>query len=210
MKRLQFPILIMVLIIGVLSILYYKNKNNTPIKQLPYFAPPEFADKSKYTLPNFSFVNQYGLVTDSRTVRNKIYVADFFFVTCTSICPIMANQMQRVYHQFQNDTNILIISHTVNPEEDSVHILKKYAEDHGIYDKKWLFVTGNKKHLYEVARKGYMLNVEPGNGSTEDFIHTQQFVLIDRTGHIRGYYDGTDSIEVNRLIIDIKVLESEK
>ena len=121
----------------------------------------------------------------------------------------MSNQLERVYKEFKNRNDILIISHTVDPERDSVKQLFNYSKLHGVTDNKWLFVTGEKKHLYEVARKGYLLNADEGDGSTDDFIHTQNFALIDKERHIRGFYDGTDSIEVGRLINEIKILLSE-
>jgi protein SCO1/2 len=103
----------------------------------------------------------------------------------------------------------MILSHTVDPEEDSVNVMLNYAKLHGVNDKRWLFLTGDKKHLYDLARQGYLLNAEEGNGGEEDFIHTQNFALVDKERHLRGFYDGTDSAEVSRLIIDIKLLLEE-
>lgn len=210
MKKLQLPILILIGIILV-GILYYQNKQKKqPIRKLPYYGPAELTDKSKHTIASFTLINQYGDTITSKYVQGKIYVVDYFFVTCKSICPIMAKQMKRVYNEFKNEPDILILSHTVNPEDDSVSVLKTYAEKNGVFDKKWLFLTGNKKHLYELARKSYLLSVDEGDGGPDDFIHTQNFALIDKHGHIRGYYDGTDSLEVSRLITDIKVLLQEE
>ncbi len=117
--------------------------------------------------------------------------------------------LERVYKQFKDRNDFLIISHTVDPENDSTAQLLRYAKLHGVNDDKWLFVTGEKKHLYEIARKSYLLNAEEGNGDAEDFIHTQNFALIDKEKHIRGFYDGTDSLEINRLINEIKILMDE-
>ncbi len=121
----------------------------------------------------------------------------------------MSNELVRVYQKFKNRNDFMIISHTVDPETDSVAQLLDYAKLHGVNDGKWLFVTGEKKHLYEIARKSYLLNAEEGDGGEEDFIHTQNFALIDKERHIRGFYDGTDSIEINRLIVDLKCLFDE-
>ncbi len=210
MKKVQLPLLIIFGIIIIALLFFYKKQSKEPIRHLPYYGPPQLNDKTKHTISSFTLINQYNEKITNKDVEGKIYVADYFFVTCKSICPIMAKQMKRVYNEFHNDPDILILSHTVNPEEDSVPVLKKYAEEHGVFDKKWLFLTGDKKHLYELARKSYLLNAEEGDGGPEDFIHTQNFALIDKHGHIRGYYDGTDSIEVSRLIIDIKVLKQEE
>lgn len=210
MKKYQLPILIAAGIILVAVLYIQKQQNKEPIRKLPYYGPPELNDKTKHTIPSFTFINQYNEPVTKKDVEGKIYVTDYFFVTCKSICPIMAKQMKRVYDEFKNDNEILILSHTVNPEEDNVPILKRYAENHGVFDKKWLFLTGDKKQLYELARKGYLITVEEGDGGPDDFIHTQNFALIDKHGHIRGYYDGTDSAEVSKLIVDIKVLKQEK
>ena len=121
----------------------------------------------------------------------------------------MNTNLERVYKEFKNNPDFLILSHTVDPETDSVPVLMNYARLHGVSDKKWMFLTGDKKKLYELARKGYLLNAEEGNGDAEDFIHTQNFALIDKDKHIRGFYDGTDSLEINRLIGEIKLLEKE-
>ncbi|GAB4456517.1 MAG: SCO family protein [Bacteroidia bacterium] len=210
MKKLQLPILIAAGLILVGLLYFQKKQSKEPIRKLPYYGPAELPDKTQHTIPNFTFVNQYNETVTNKDVAGKIYVADYFFVTCKSICPIMAKQLQRVYNEFKNDPDVLILSHTVNPEDDSVSVLKRYAEEHGVFDKKWLFVTGDKKHLYELARKGYLLNAEEGDGGPDDFIHTQNFALIDKHGHIRGYYDGTDSADVSKLIVDIKVLKQEE
>lgn len=210
MKKYQLPLLIVLGILLVVMLYIQKQRSQEPIRTLPYYGPPDLADKTKHTIPSFTLINQYNEQVTNEYVKGKLYVVDYFFVTCKSICPIMAKQLERVYREFKDDNDVLILSHTVNPEEDSVPVLKKYAEDHGVRDRKWLFLTGDKKHLYELARKGYLITVEEGDGGPDDFIHTQNFALIDRKGHIRGYYDGTDSVEVSRLIIDIKVLKQEK
>lgn len=200
-------ILIALILVGLLY--YQKKQNPQDVRKLPYYGPSELSDKTQHTIPSFTFINQYNEIVTQKDVEEKICVVDYFFVTCKSICPIMAKQMKRVYDAFHNDNEVLILSHTVNPEDDSVSVLKRYAEEHGVFDKKWLFLTGDKKHLYEMARKAYLLNAEEGDGGPDDFIHTQNFALIDKHGHIRGYYDGTDSVEVTRLIQDISVLKQE-
>lgn len=187
-------------------------KENKPLRSLPYFGEKNqvnTGETSYHTIQPFLFINQYGEEVSERTVKGKIYVTDFFFTTCQSICPIMSTALERVYNQFKDRDDVMILSHTVAPEEDSVQILKAYASLHGVNDKRWLFLTGDKKHLYQMARKSYLLNTEEGKGDADDFIHTQNFALVDKDLHLRGFYDGTDSLEVNRLLIDIQLLLDE-
>ncbi len=190
---------------------FYGKKEQKPIRTLAYFGPKntKIKDTLYHTIPPFFFINQYGNKVTENEVKGKIYVTDFFFTTCKSICPIMSNELERVYKKFNSRNDFLILSHTVDPETDSIRQLLEYSKFHGVKDDKWWFVTGEKKHLYELARKGYLLNAEEGNGGEEDFIHTQNFALIDKERHIRGFYDGTDSIEINRMIIDINILFDE-
>ncbi len=192
---------------------FFFNKNKQePLRSLPYFgkkSKENTADTMYHTVKPFMFIDQYNEKVTEETVKGKIYVTDFFFTTCHSICPIMSNQLERVYKTFYNNKEVMILSHTVAPEEDSVNVMMDYAKLHGVNNKQWLFLTGDKKHLYEMARQSYLLNAEEGNGGEADFIHTQNFALVDKEKHLRGFYDGTDSIEVSRLITDIKLLLEE-
>ncbi|MFO0322455.1 MAG: SCO family protein [Bacteroidota bacterium] len=193
---------------------FFKNKvDQKPLRTLPYFGKKKYdvnsSDSSNHSIKSFRFKNQYNQFTTNQFIDGKIYVADFFFTTCQSICPIMSNQLERVYKAFYNDPNFLILSHTVDPEFDSVPVLLNYAKQHGVNNKQWMFLTGSKKDLYEMARTSYLLNNDIGNGDENDFIHTQNFALVDYQRHLRGFYDGTDSAEVSRLIIDIKLLLDE-
>jgi protein SCO1/2 len=191
---------------------YISEKENKPARYLPYFGPKnalKVNDTTYHFIPVFEFTSQYNEKVTLATVKNKIYVSEYFFTTCKSICPVMNNNLQRVHKEFKTKKDFLILSHTVDPEEDSVTVLKEYAKNHDVNDQSWLFVTGSKKQLYELARKGYLLNAEEGTGGEDDFIHTQNFALIDKEQHIRGFYDGTDSLEINRLIQDIKLLYKE-
>jgi len=185
---------------------------NKPLRVLPYYGPKNVIgtnDTAYHLVPVFEFVDQDQQKTNLSTVKGKIYVAEFFFTTCKSICPIMNTNLQKVYTAFKNDTSVLILSHTVDPETDSVATLKNYAAGRGVNDKRWLFLTGAKPDLYSIARKGYLLNAEEGDGGEEDFIHTQNFALIDKERHIRGFYDGTDMPDIDRLIRDITLLKKE-
>lgn len=192
---------------------FFKNKTEQkPLRTLPFFGKKRIEQKNDttyHTIKPFMFVNQFNEKVTEKTIENKIYVTDFFFTTCQSICPIMSNQLERVYNEFKTRDDFLILSHTVAPEEDSVPVLMEYAKFHRVNDKKWLFLTGEKKHLYDMARTAYLVNNDTGNGDEDDFVHTQNFALIDKEKHIRGMYDGTDSLDVNRLIIDIKLLIEE-
>lgn len=213
MQKNRIVYLLLVLVPVTFVAFYFIKKNDPkPIRTLPYFGPKTYShtrDTVYHAIPDFEFVNQLGEKVSQEKVKGKIYAADYFFTTCQSICPIMSNQMERVARQFRNNPSVLFLSHTVNPEEDSVPVLKEYADRHHADPQQWLFLTGNKKELYGLARKGYLLNAEEGDGGEDDFIHTQNFALVDKERHIRGYYDGTDSLDMNRLINDIQILLNE-
>jgi protein SCO1/2 len=204
---------LLVVIPLVFLIWFLKTKNEQqPLRTLPYFGPKKYqadSDTNYHRVKPFMFTNQFNEKVTEETVANKIYVTDFFFTTCQSICPIMSNELERVYKEFKKREDFLILSHTVAPEEDSVNVLMDYAKLHDVNDKKWLFLTGEKKHLYDMARTSYLLDSEQGSGGDDDFVHTQNFALVDKERHIRGFYDGTDSVDINRLIIDIKLLLEE-
>jgi len=163
-------------------------------------------DTIYHSVPEFAFTNQKGNTITDNDLNGKIYVADFFFTTCKSICPKMTAQLERVQKEFSDIESVALLSHTVDPEQDSVPVLKDYAEKSHAEENKWNFVTGSKVEIYEIARKGYFVTAMDGDGGEEDFIHSPLFVLIDKEKHIRGYYDGTSPEEVDDLIHDIKRL----
>jgi protein SCO1/2 len=171
--------------------------------------PRDGKDTIYHTVKPFAFVNQYNEVVNDKTVNGKIYVADFFFVTCQSICPKMSSQLVHLQRAFQNDSSVLILSHTVNPHHDTVEVLNGYAQSYGAIKNKWHFLTGEKKSIYDMARYSYLVNAFEDDGSEEGFLHSELFVLIDAKKRIRGMYDGTDSIAVVKLISDIKLLKQE-
>jgi len=194
------------------EIVPYNKAEAAPLRLLPYFGPKHVKkndDTSYHSIANFSFVNQYGKTVIQKDFEGKIYVCKSFFTTCKSICPIMNTEMTRVYKAFKDRDDFRILSLTVDPETDSVAQLAVHAKNYGVTDDKWWFVTGSKKDLYELTRNSFLLTVEQGDGGPDDFIHTQNFALIDKEKHIRGFYDGTDSLEVTRLITDIKTLIKE-
>jgi protein SCO1/2 len=208
------PIIILfLLVLGVFAGWYFYNKkDDKPLRTLPYFGPKYAAntnDTAYHSINDFSFVNQYGKVFTQEDLKGKIYVCNSFFTTCKSICPIMNMELKKVYNAFRSRNDIMILSLTVDPETDSIPQLASHAKNYGVTDDKWWFATGSKKDLYELTRKSFMLTVEEGDGGVDDFIHTQNFALVDKDKHIRGFYDGTDSIEVANLITDIKTLIKE-
>jgi protein SCO1/2 len=192
----------------------------TPQERLPIYSPvdvnPRLVDASmqhirkNHTIANFDLINQNGEEVTEQTFEDKIYVTDFFFTRCGTICPVMTTNMEVVQKEFLNDPEILLLSHSVTPVMDSVPILKTYADAKGVLSNKWHLVTGTKKEIYKLARKSYFAVLDEGDGGDQDFIHTEQFVLIDKKKRIRGYYDGTDLKDVQRLISDVRLLQQER
>lgn len=170
---------------------------------------PGTTDTLYHTIGDFKLVNQYGEPVSSQTVKNKIYVANFFFATCQSICPEMSTNLIDVQKAFEKDDSVLILSHTVNPLHDTVEVLKGYAENYHAIKNKWHLLTGSKKQIYDLAKTSYLVNALEQDGSPEGFLHSELFLLIDSQGRIRGMYDGTDKAQVKKLIDDIKVLKQE-
>ena len=187
-----------------------------PKPTLPIYQPAEvnaklvdtsIVHKIKYhTISDFSLINQNGDTITQDFYNDKIYIADFFFTTCQSICPIMTKNMKEIQEKLINDKEILLLSHSVTPEIDSVGQLKKYAIANEINDDKWNLVTGDKKQIYTLARKSY-LAVEDSPLGDYDMIHTENFMLIDKKKQIRGFYDGTVDAEITRLLEDIEILK---
>lgn len=185
--------------------------------KLPIFKPAmvnaEMVDESiqhieKYhTISDFSLTNQNGKTITQNDYKNKIYVADFFFTTCQTICPIMTDHMYKIQSATFKDNEVMLLSHSVTPVKDSVPVLKVYAKEKGVVDRKWNLVTGDKKQIYELARKSYLAVKEDGNGDIYDMIHTENFLLIDKKRQIRGMYDGTKAKEIERLLEDIETLK---
>jgi len=163
-----------------------------------------------HKIPKFTLVNQNGEIITLEAYKDKIYVADFFFTTCQTICPIMTGHMKRIQEKLAHDGEVLLLSHSVTPKIDSVARLKAYAIKNGVDDQKWNLVTGDKKQIYNLARKSYLVAKSNGDGGPYDLIHTENFVLIDKKQRIRGFYDGTNIEEIDRLLEDIDVLKSEE
>ncbi|MBC7865811.1 MAG: SCO family protein [Bacteroidia bacterium] len=170
---------------------------------------PNGTDTIYHTVGNFSFTNQFGETVSEKNTSGKIYVADFFFASCQSICPIMSKRMGRLQDAFKSDPEFLILSHTVNPMNDTVEVLNEYGKKYGALKGKWNLLTGEKKKIYDIARDGYLVNALQDDGTPEGFLHSELFLLIDKQKRIRGMYDGTDSMQVEKLISDVKVLKTE-
>lgn len=200
------------LFILMLANTYSSKKRKSERRYLPIFGNKyvQNNDTIFHTIADFSFINQAGRTISQKDTEGKNYVAEYFFANCESICPIMNTNMELVAQAFKADTTFRILSHTVKPDEDSVTALLKYSLKYNADEKIWWFLTGDKKELYSLARKSYLMNNEEGNGDADDFIHTQLFALVDKQKRIRGYYDGTDEQSVKRLIEDVKILKKEQ
>ena len=205
--------------ISVVIILLFYNalqpKKTLPVYQPADFNPelvaPELAHVKKYpVIQDFSLVNQNGDTITERDYEGKIYVADFFFTTCLTICPIMTGNMEYLQQEILDDPEVLLLSHSVTPEIDSVPRLKEYALEKGVIDSKWNLVTGDKKQIYELARKSYLAVKTDGDGGPFDMIHTENFILVDQNKRIRGTYDGTKKEEMERLLEDLKILKNSR
>jgi protein SCO1/2 len=201
----------------IISIFYQILK---PKEVLPVFQPAqvnkELVDstiqyvKKYHTIADFSLINQNGKTVTQDTYNDKIYIADFFFTTCQTICPIMTDHMVILQNKLKHDPDVMLLSHTVTPKIDSVAQLKKYALNKGVLDTKWNLVTGDKKEIYELARKSYLAVKSYGDGGDYDMIHTENFILVDQKKRIRGYYDGTRKEDIELLLSDIDILKKER
>lgn len=212
-KYRKFFIVLIIFSAVTISLFYSALK---PQKTLPIYNPadvnPELVDstvqyKSKYhTIADFSFVNQNGDTITQKNYKGKIYVADFFFTTCGSICPKMTTNLEEVQKAVLNNPKVMLLSHTVFPEVDSIPVLKEYAVKHHVVDSKWNLVTGDKKEIYTMARKSYLAVKLGRPDQLYDMVHTENFVLVDQKRRVRGFYDGTNKEEIKRLLEDIDFL----
>jgi protein SCO1/2 len=214
----QFRLFFVVLFIvsGIIISIFYSILN---VEQpLPIYQPNRIdaslvdstiQHKKKYhTIADFKLTNQNGVTITQDNYKDKIYVADFFFTTCQTICPIMTDQMHRIQEEIVNDDEVMLLSHSVTPEIDSVAQLKRYATEKGVNDAKWNLVTGDRKQIYDLARKSYLV---VKNDDSEDYgmVHTENFALIDKDRQIRGIYNGISPTSVDSLLADIKRLKKE-
>ena len=188
-------------------------------KKLPYLGEPDVVKKvvdgkemeeTIYpTIPDFTFTNQDKQTVTQADFKNKVYVADFFFVTCPTICPIMKKNMLTVYKEFKDNPDVKILSHTIDPEHDNPDVLKQYAADLGVTGTMWQFVTGDREKIYDIGQKHYMVSAMEDSSQAGGYIHSGAFVLIDKDRHIRGMYDGTTEAGTAKLKEDLKILLKE-
>ena len=210
-----FGIVLLVVSAVIISLFYNALQ---PKEILPVYQPAmvnfELVDstlqhvKKYHTIADFALTNQNGKLVTQKDYENKIYIADFFFTTCPTICPIMTKNMGGIQDKIKDDTEVMLLSHSVTPDIDSVPQLKKYALEKGVNDRKWNLVTGNKQEIYELARKSYMAVKTDGDGGPYDMIHTENFILVDKERRIRGFYDGTNTEAMEKLLSDLEILKS--
>ena len=215
-KYWSFIALFLIVSAGILALFYNALK---PQKYLPIYQPSmvnyELVDstlqhvKKFHKIAPFNLTNQNGETITEQDYQDKIYVADFFFTTCPTICPKMTANMGQLQNEFLEDSQVKFLSYSVTPQIDSVQQLKKYDVEKGVNDSKWNLVTGDKKIIYSLARKSYLAVKEDGDGGPFDMIHTENFILVDPEKRIRGFYDGTDLESMQTLITDISILKEE-
>lgn len=221
MKRFLARYKIFIITFGIICIVTMISIYNllSPKEKLPVYQPDmvnaELGDttvqyvRKYHKIADFKLINQNGDTITNADYKNKIYVADFFFTTCRTICPIMTDHMVKIQQRIKDDPEVLLLSHTVMPRIDTVAQLKRYAKEKGVIDKKWNLVTGNKKQIYDLARKSYLASKTKGDGGKYDMVHTENFVLVDKQRQIRGFYDGTNPEAIEKLMHDIAILKQE-
>jgi len=185
---------------------YYNEESFTP----NWLTPGTEEELGFHKIPDFKLVNQLGDTVTQQTFEDKIYVTDFFFTVCPGICPQMTDNMFKLQEEFKNNADILLLSHSVMPSTDSVPVLKEYAKNHNVIANKWHLVTGDKAEIYTLGRAAYFVENNLGEPkSIDDFLHTENFLLIDKNRHIRGIYNGLNSASIAQLTVDIKTLQAE-
>lgn len=216
-------VIIGIVIVGI-TVAYFISKDQLDQRTLPVIQPKDLKKEMVnpellkvgigHRIGAFSFLNQNGEEVSLEDVKDKVFVVEYFFTTCGSICPVMTEQMTRVQAKYKGEEDLKILSFTVDPKTDTVEVMRRYASKHNAVDGQWHFLTGSKKQLYSLARNSFFV-LKPAEAANlgdagSDFIHTNNFVLVDRQRRIRGYYDGTSITEVNQLMEDIKILLKEK
>lgn len=213
----------LVLILSIISLIACNESqsNKSRVETLPFYdeatftphwiTPNDKALDAFHKISPFRLTNQEGVAITEETFKDKIFVADFFFTVCPGICPKMTSNMMLLQEEFLTDDEVLLLSHSVTPEQDSVSVLKRYADEKGILPYKWHLATGTQKEIYKLGRRDYFVEESLGLDKEEDeFLHTENFVLIDKNRHIRGIYNGLNRSSINQLIADIYTLKIEK
>ncbi len=199
-----YVLVVIVVVVGA----WFSYNSSKPVMLLPIYGELN-ADSSYHSIPAFSFTDQSGVTVTNQTFDSGVYLTDFFFTHCPSICPKMSGNLEELAGEFKDEPRLKILSHTVDPMRDSVSVLLKYSKKYNANPEQWHFVTGAKSDLYDIARKGYYLSATQGDGGENDFVHTQNMALVDWNRHIRGFYDGTDKIAMKKCATDIKLLLKE-
>ncbi|PIB36121.1 electron transporter SenC [Reichenbachiella sp. 5M10] len=204
----------------IIGICCYACTTTSPKKNLPVLGRPEIVtqfingtiqtDTLPHRVANFQLLNQDSVLITNDSLRDNIYVADFFFTSCPTICPVMKKQLLRVYDQYHNDNRLKIVSHTIDPNYDNVNVLAEYSQALGVDSDHWLFLTGNQDSIYQLGEKSYMVTAGSDEEAPGGFIHSGAFLLVDRERRIRGVYDGTMEEQVDLLLSDINILLNEE
>ena len=221
MKKLK---LVSKIIIGLFAITLMacndSSSDGSRVETLPFYGDasftPHWIDANSpelqdfHQIPDFNLLNQDGVVTTAATFENKIYVTDFFFTACPGICPKMTKNMGILHDKFLKDDEVMLLSHSVTPDRDSISVLKEYADERAIDSNKWHLVTGDRAEIYTLGRQQYFIEEDMGlESSMDEFLHTENFVLVDQNRHIRGIYNGLNLTSIDQLIADIKTLKKE-
>ncbi|HWY99374.1 MAG TPA: SCO family protein [Bacteroidia bacterium] len=208
-------ILNIILFLGAIVVLvaaFMLSKSNKPIRLLPIYGSKEYdpvkKDTDYHTVLDFKLTDQMGHTITLDSFKHKVFVANFFYASCPGICKKMNNELEKATKSFAGDPYVKFVSYTVDPARDTVAVLANYAKNHDAIPYQWYFLTGDKKEIYNLALKSYFAAVDDSAGN--NFIHTQNMALVDTAGHLRGFYSGTDSTEVNRMIVDINLLLKEE
>lgn len=169
----------------------------------------QITDTLYHQIPDFEFINQDSVKITQKDFVGKIYVADFFFTTCPTICPKMKTQMLRIFKKFKDNPKVAILSHTIDPRHDTPSVLKEFSKNLGIQNSMWQMVTGDKAKIYEIGQKSYMVSATDDPTQPGGIVHSGAFILVDKNHHIRGIYDGTEPERVDKLMVDMEILLNE-
>ena len=200
--------------VAIAYVMYFRPEDNLPIYQPsqlnPALVDPSAMREENHRILDFNLVNHLGDTVTLADVQGQILVVDFFFTRCATICPLMTKNLQRIHDRLGPDAPVQLMSHSVTPVADSVSVLSAYADKHGADPDLWWFLTGEKSEIYTLARKSYFSCLDEGDGGFQDFVHTENIVLVDDQGRLRGFYDGTDSKAMSQLFSDLEFLLEKK
>jgi len=200
--------------VAIAYVMYFRPENDLPIYQPsqlnPALVDPSAMREENHRILDFNLVNHLGDTVTLADVQGQILVVDFFFTRCATICPLMTKNLQRIHDRLGPDAPVQLMSHSVTPVADSVSVLSAYADKHGADPDLWWFLTGEKSEIYTLARKSYFSCLDEGDGGFQDFVHTENIVLVDDQGRLRGFYDGTDSKAMSQLFSDLEFLLEKK